>query len=556
MIKISLLQVMLLGLGVQAKAPLVAVNELSFRGVSANDATIITDRLRSELLQTGRVRILERSEMDQVLREQAFQQSGACDQSECAVQIGKLLSVDRMAVGSVGKIGELYTLSLRLLDVQTGEVLFTANEDFEGRLEGVLTQAVPRMALKLANGATNVAAKGATGTGRSELYVTTQDSDAQLKIDGAPINGRSPFTIEKLDAGPHELVAQGKLMYGTLTVNLGLDDIQKVTIPMSPMMGSAKFISDPPGARVLLDGAEYLLGLEETPFKRDGLPPGPHKVTFRKAGYLDTTVSVDIALGTVQTVRAPLNLGGILQLHASGSARALVIHGTDTSWIDANDGKLTLREGRLLVRVEDPRWEPVQQEIEIHLGKTSEVRFDLHPRPRTFLKVLADQPAEIHLDGELKGRTRPDSGMQVWWSDTLSAGIHNLLATSELRAPWQQDLTLTKGTTTPVVVKFKWSKDELDRRSRSSHLKWRIGLGLATAAAAGTAGFFQYLVWQYNDRANQAYADYSKAKWGFATYKSRYEAAQESAKNHSTAADIGWVAAGAFAAGLGLTWVF
>jgi len=47
--------------------------------------------------------VMERSEMALVLQEQSFQQSGVCDQSSCALEIGKILSVDRMVVGSVGQ---------------------------------------------------------------------------------------------------------------------------------------------------------------------------------------------------------------------------------------------------------------------------------------------------------------------------------------------------------------------------------------------------------------------------------------------------------------------
>ena len=119
------------------------------------------------MLKTGKVRVLERSEMNKILREQAFQKSGACDTSECAVEIGRLLSVDRMVVGSVGKLGNLYTLSVRLLDVGTGEILFSVNEDREGRLEDLLVEAVPSLASKLAAGAVdaNGVKSGGVGTG-------------------------------------------------------------------------------------------------------------------------------------------------------------------------------------------------------------------------------------------------------------------------------------------------------------------------------------------------------------------------------------------------------
>jgi len=128
----------------------VAVNDLTPRGVATTEAEILGDRLRMELLGTGAFRVMERGQMDQILKEQSFQSSGGCDQSECAIEIGKLLAVDRMIVGSVGKIGELFTIQARILDVQTGEIVFSANQDYEGKIEGLLSKSIPELARRLA----------------------------------------------------------------------------------------------------------------------------------------------------------------------------------------------------------------------------------------------------------------------------------------------------------------------------------------------------------------------------------------------------------------------
>lgn len=148
----------------QARQVQVAVNDLVPRGVAQTDVEILGDRLRAELLATGMVRVMERSQMDQILKEQAFQQSGACEGGECAVQIGKLLAVDRMIVGSVGRIGELYTVQTRILDVGTGEIVFGANQDHAGRIEDLLSKVVPNLARQLAAAMTTDSANGPQGS--------------------------------------------------------------------------------------------------------------------------------------------------------------------------------------------------------------------------------------------------------------------------------------------------------------------------------------------------------------------------------------------------------
>jgi hypothetical protein len=45
--------------------------------------------------------------MEKILAESSFQQTG-CTSSECAVQIGKILNVKHMIVGSLSKLMDTY----------------------------------------------------------------------------------------------------------------------------------------------------------------------------------------------------------------------------------------------------------------------------------------------------------------------------------------------------------------------------------------------------------------------------------------------------------------
>jgi len=102
----------------------VAVLELEGKGLTEMEASILTDRLRHELFQTGKYRVVERELMGEILNEQGFQLS-ECISTECMVEIGQLLGVDQMVGGSVSKFGTMYTIAVRLVSVETGEFLGT-----------------------------------------------------------------------------------------------------------------------------------------------------------------------------------------------------------------------------------------------------------------------------------------------------------------------------------------------------------------------------------------------------------------------------------------------
>lgn len=128
----------------------IAVLDLDPTGIAPADAQFLTDRLRTEIFETGAFRVVERDKMNAILNEQGFQRTG-CTTVECAVEIGQLLNVKNIIAGSIGKIEELYSISLRMIDVQTGMIVKTATQDYRGKLSDVLTKVIPEIAATLAS---------------------------------------------------------------------------------------------------------------------------------------------------------------------------------------------------------------------------------------------------------------------------------------------------------------------------------------------------------------------------------------------------------------------
>jgi len=158
---------------VKARIPVVAVATLESKGVGVNEAGVIADDLASKLQQSGKFRVMERSQMQQILKEQNFQQSGSCDQGQCAVEMAKLLGIDRIVIGSVGLVGSTYALNLRLVDVATGEALRTSARNRKGTIDDVLTDLVPEAVADLS-------APGTDAAPASALQAVAQESKASV----------------------------------------------------------------------------------------------------------------------------------------------------------------------------------------------------------------------------------------------------------------------------------------------------------------------------------------------------------------------------------------
>lgn len=117
----------------------VAVLDFEGRGISQLEAQTLTDRLSSELAQTGAMILVERNQMNEILDEQGFQQSG-CTSAECAAEVGALLGVQHMIAGSFGKIGNSYTIDAKMFSVETGQTEKTVSRTYKGEIDGLITE--------------------------------------------------------------------------------------------------------------------------------------------------------------------------------------------------------------------------------------------------------------------------------------------------------------------------------------------------------------------------------------------------------------------------------
>jgi len=86
--------------------------------------------------------------MEQIIKEQGFQQSG-CSTDECMVEVGKLIGVEKIVGGSISKVGRTYSVSSRIVNVETGEIENTGVFDHKGEIGDLLTTGMRMVAYEL-----------------------------------------------------------------------------------------------------------------------------------------------------------------------------------------------------------------------------------------------------------------------------------------------------------------------------------------------------------------------------------------------------------------------
>lgn len=183
---------------------------MPFRGdksVTPEQLEFITGKFTSELIEIGGFTVLDRNNMDVILKEQGFQQTGACNSSECQVEMGQLLGVDYLVNGNMVKFGPEYAFRLEYLDVSTGQVKLTVEYSKEGQLHKVYKVACEELAIGLAEKAgvkikpdTDVAnnkkqneeTETSQSTGLSEeLFAVQSEENVKPSISGDAISTKA-----------------------------------------------------------------------------------------------------------------------------------------------------------------------------------------------------------------------------------------------------------------------------------------------------------------------------------------------------------------------------
>ncbi len=176
----------------------IAILELEGKNVPQTEASILSDKLRVELYKTNKFNIIERAQMDEILAEQGFQQTG-CFSNECIVEVGKLIGVEQVIAGSIGKVGDIYFISIRLISVTEGAIINNVEEIVEGSINEVLKTGMTNIANKLIADEPDIPAPVTTGS----LSISTFPSKARITFDGNDISQKTPALLDNLSDGSY-----------------------------------------------------------------------------------------------------------------------------------------------------------------------------------------------------------------------------------------------------------------------------------------------------------------------------------------------------------------
>lgn len=131
-----------------SEAPKIAVWDFSLAGIGVNEGRAVTNRLRSELVNSRKFRVMTRDQIETLLGEQALGET-LIDAKE-AIRAGKLKGVRFVVAGTLIALRGAFQITAEMIDGETAEIIESITpRTYRGDFLDFLDEEVPALAQRL-----------------------------------------------------------------------------------------------------------------------------------------------------------------------------------------------------------------------------------------------------------------------------------------------------------------------------------------------------------------------------------------------------------------------
>lgn len=233
-------------------------------------------------------------------------------------------------------------------------------------------------------------------TGRIEIK--TDPGGAKVFVDGREHPGLTPTVVEGLEPGRVYVVKMELFGYDPVQVKVTPEaerpfSVQRQLLKSTTSFGVLKFVSEPPGAKVYIEGQEQQ---ERTPFEQGQLKVGSKlSVVFVLDGYQEVNRSVVVKEG-ISEVRAQLVKDGQVELASTGVVKVLGSPSKAKIYVDGTargtlPAELTLEAGSYQVELRAEGYVTDSKPAKLKAGETLKLRFALRKA-----QVKKPDPGKTH----------------------------------------------------------------------------------------------------------------------------------------------------------------
>lgn len=466
-----------------------AVMRLKGIGIAETEAEALTEALHTGISEiiltqgaklTEKYSLLERSQMDKILDQYKDQDLGCVDE-KCAVEFGKILSVERIIIGSVGLVGETFNITGRIVDVESSKVIRSVSRRHEGKIDGVL-DIMPLIGQELLTGvrppdpvrpAQRIVPPVAGTTGSSYLSIEGTPAGADARINGQRI-GQTPVQFYALAPGRYTVtVAASEHEEFTREVIIEPGKRHRLSYSLAAF-GKITIKGEPKGAVVSVNGKE----IGKTPFENVGLPAGKYSVRISRDGYTGHNENITLASGAVREI--VYHLYAVLKITISSMPEGAEVRIDGKKAGETPLADFTVTEGEHNIAIARMGYETVRQHVAVSPSAPVSISPVLVPKTKgkallrsVFLPGTGQWYAEYKAKGEL---------ISVFQLAALAGVVGATLMANDARSNYDHAYNAYKRASAPGDISA--ARDDMNGEYDTVSSAETLQLALIGAAAA------------------------------------------------------------------------
>ena len=376
-----------------------AVLEMEPVGLTTEESRILTQRLTSKLIDLSDYVIVERANIDKILKEQKFQHSG-CTDSDCAVEIGQLLNADLTVIGTASKFGKTYTLDCRIINVESGQALASASYTHTGEIDELVKDGISSIAHKLLGIPYNKKIKqsGTQNNGYgATLVIESEPQGAEIYINDSYFD-LTPITLEGFPIGEYnvELKLAGYEDYST-HVRLSPRGYESINGSLKYIPSYINISGNPAknSVEIFIDGKK---GNFSGNYAQ--VPPGPHIVEVKFPDYISFIDTISVAIGETKNIKYNLkkNIGYLLLKNLPDlSSTKITINGKSFLKIR----KFELPPGEHQLEIRHSLFKTINKSVSIQRGLETIIDVQMEPLMGTLVVNSIPNNIELRINDKI-----------------------------------------------------------------------------------------------------------------------------------------------------------
>ena len=372
----------------------IAIIDFEGVGITATEASVVTDKFRYAILENSTFKIMERALMEEILKEQGFQQTGACNTASCMVETGQLLGVRYLIAGKVSRAGDMYAFAARLIDVKTGEIVLAITNESTNKFPPFISTDIPAYSYSFIQKLKTYFEEAAKTNQTGMLYIETSPLSGEVILDQEPTGKNTPVTFSNLKPGKHSVRVLTNELVGSEEVTIKAGQLSKIS--MSLLKGKSAFLitTTPVNADVFIDGK--FIG--KAPISNDSLEAGFHTVSVQLQGY--ETISQKMAFNVAHRMEKSFALSPLAFLKISGVKIPLSVQIDEKKFEISTDGVFKTAPGMHKILITAKGYNERLCRLAVLHGDTLKLTPDLIPKKAMLRIETQPENATVKIDGK------------------------------------------------------------------------------------------------------------------------------------------------------------